>query len=100
MWRIAPRGNGFVEGFARFLELLFVEIHFAEFFKISRGRIINNIHFQFLYAGPPAKTLENSAEQPQIRDSFHKQICGRTDETAEQNDVEPIAFGTPTDEVN
>src|SRR6266436_463408 len=100
MRRIAARGDGFCERLARFLKFLFVEVHFAEFFKIRGGGIIQNVGFEFLDASPSAKALKRSLQQSKIRNPLDHQIRSGTNEAAENNNVKPIAFRTAPEEMD
>ena len=55
---------------------------------------------QRLYARPAPESLEHSAEKPQVWKHFGGDVDTRSQESAKENDVQPIGFRAPPDEMH
>src|SRR5256884_6150037 len=87
------------EGFAPLPVLALIFVEFAQLLVIRGGRIIEDIGFDLLDARPAAESLHGVAKEPEVRKYFHKDIHAGAQESAEENNEEPIALRAAPQEV-
>jgi len=89
-----------IEGVAAFGELFLFEEEFAEFFVVAGRGIVKDLNFEIFDTRAAAKALKGAAEEPKVGGSFDDEIGGGADGATENDDVQPIAFRTATEEMD
>src|SRR6266478_7395621 len=89
-----------IERIARLFKLPLIFIKLPKLFVICRRRIIQNLRLHFLDARPSSKRLKHAPQQPQVRQHFRDDIHTRSQEPAEENNVEPIVLWPSPHEVH
>src|SRR5271154_3175195 len=96
---IAAGGDGTVQCFACFGVILLLKVEFGQLLEISGGGIVENLCFERVDARALAESLEDAAEQPEVRDHLDDYIDRSSQDATKNNDEEPIRFGTAPDEM-
>jgi len=98
--RIAACRDGLVKGLERLRVLLLFQAELAQFLVIPSGRIVDDLYFQSLYARSAPESLEYAAQESRVRQHLTYDVCAGSQESSEENDVQPIVVRTPSHKVH
>ncbi len=97
---ISSCGDRFVVALTRACELPLIKQEIGQFLVVPRRRIIENNRFELLDARTALKALEEISQKLCVGQDFRDDVCRSTEETAHENDPDPIVCRAPSRQMN